>query len=66
VIIEEKVATGEMTLEEMTLKIMTAMTAKVSRLTEEKAALEAQVVAAAPAVEFHREFVEATDTQRMS
>ncbi len=44
---EEKVVSGEMSIEEMTVKVMTAMTAKVNRLTTEKAALEAQVVAAA-------------------
>lgn len=54
---EEKAATGEMSIEEMTLKVMAAMTAKVTRLTSEKAALEVQVAQAAPAVAFVKGFV---------
>ncbi len=45
---EEKVVTGEMSIEEMTAKVLTYWQSKVSRLTEEKAALEASNAKLAP------------------
>lgn len=63
---EEKVVTGEMSEDDLIAKALIAVHAKVTRLTTEKAALEAQVVSAAPAVAFHREFVEASGTQTLT
>lgn len=40
---EEKVATGELSIEEMTLKVIDAMQKKIARLTEENAAMSAEL-----------------------
>jgi prophage antirepressor-like protein len=47
---EEKVSTGEMTIEQMTLKVMTALTDKVNRLQAETVQQQAQLEAQKPAV----------------
>ena len=70
---EEKVATGEMSDDELALRALQMFQRKVDRLTEEKVALAATIVeqtqtisAARPAVDFHQNYVAAAGTQTLT
>ncbi len=63
---EEKVLTGEMSLEEMTLKVITGMQDKVARLTKELEQTEARAVHAEEIVEENLELVTVDEWRALS
>ena len=56
---EEKVKTGEKSLEELALMVVTGLQAKIARLAEEKAIVEAKVLELAPKASKYDRYLEA-------